>query len=65
VATLKEQDLRRFDVSADSLSATNVATLYNGAYGRLRAVARLGNRLYLSTSNGSNDRIVRIISTTP
>ncbi len=60
VATLKEQDLRRLDVSADGAQADEVGLLFNGQWGRLRAVVPgPGNHLYVTTSN-SNDRIVRI-----
>jgi hypothetical protein len=36
-------------------------TFFNGTWGRLRAaVLGPGGRLYLTTSNGSNDRVIRI-----
>ncbi|MDP9264586.1 MAG: PQQ-dependent sugar dehydrogenase [Chloroflexota bacterium] len=64
VATLKESDLRRFTISG--ATATQADVLYNGVYGRLRT-PRLGadGALYLTTDNGSNDKVVRIIATQP
>ena len=65
VATLKEQDIRRLDVSGDGGSATEVGLLFNGQWGRLRAVVPgPGNHLYVTSSN-SNDRVVRIKAGTP
>jgi glucose/arabinose dehydrogenase len=62
VATLKEQDLRRFSVSSSSFFTLR-QTLFNGSWGRLRAsVEGPVSRLYLTTSNGSNDKIIRIIA---
>jgi glucose/arabinose dehydrogenase len=59
VATLKESDLRRFSVSGTTVTAAEV--LCNGKYGRLRAVVQgPDGALYITTSNGSNDRIVRL-----
>ncbi len=59
VPTLKEQDLRVFDVDAEGVLAAG-ETRYDGTYGRLRgAVSGPGGRLYLTTSNGS-DKIVRV-----
>ncbi|HEX6474160.1 MAG TPA: PQQ-dependent sugar dehydrogenase [Candidatus Limnocylindria bacterium] len=61
VATLKESDLRRFTVNADTAKATMRSTLFNGRWGRLRAATLgPGGKLYLTTSNGSNDKVVRI-----
>ncbi|WP_299446488.1 PQQ-dependent sugar dehydrogenase [uncultured Phycicoccus sp.] len=59
VPTLKQQDLRVFDVDADGV-LTAGETRYDGTYGRLRgAVSGPGGRLYLTTSNGS-DKVVRV-----
>jgi glucose/arabinose dehydrogenase len=59
VSTLKEEDVRRFSVSEDG-DVTEVETLLDGRFGRLRAVV-IGpdGALYVSTSNGS-DRILRV-----
>ena len=59
VANLKEGDLRRFTISGGT--ATQREILYDGVYGRLRTV-RQGpdGSLYITTSNGTGDRIVRI-----
>jgi glucose/arabinose dehydrogenase len=61
VCTLKESDLRRFTVAADGHPATQRNVLFNNRWGRLRAAVRgPGNKLYLTTSNGSNDKVIRI-----
>ena len=66
VAQLKEQDLRRFAPSADGGTMTLSATLFDGSWGRLRAVVHgPAGQLYLTTSNGTNDRVVRISQATP
>ena len=61
VSTLKEEDLRRFSVGSDG-SATLEETLLDGRFGRLRAVV-IGpdGALYASTSNGTDDRVLRVI----
>ena len=60
VSTLKEEDLRRFSVSASG-ELTPVETLLDGQFGRLRAVV-IGpdGALYVSTTNGPGDRILRV-----
>lgn len=60
VSTLKDEDLRRFSVSADGV-ATPVQTLLDGRFGRLRAVV-IGpdGSLYVSTANGGDDRVLRV-----
>lgn len=59
VATLKEQDLRRFQVDGTAVVPKEV--LYDQKYGRLRSVTVGPDAaLYVTTSNGSGDRIVRI-----
>jgi hypothetical protein len=61
VSTLKEQDVRRFTVDSTGSPATLRQTLFNGSWGRLRAtVLGPGYQLYVTTSNGSNDRVIRI-----
>jgi glucose/arabinose dehydrogenase len=58
-ATLKEQDLRRFVVTGTKVVPKEV--LYDQKYGRLRSVVQgPDGALYVTTSNGSGDRIVRI-----
>ena len=65
VSTLKESDLRRFSVNADS-SLLAAETLFNGSWGRLRAaVPGPGGQLFLTTSNGSNDRVIRVSAGVP
>ncbi len=60
VSTLKEEDLRRFSVSSAG-AVTFEETLLDGRFGRLRAVV-IGpdGALYVSTTNGSDDRIIRV-----
>lgn len=59
VATLKEQDLRRFVVNGTSVVPKEV--LYDQKYGRLRSIVQgPDGALYLTTSNGSGDRIIRV-----
>jgi glucose/arabinose dehydrogenase len=61
VCTLKESDLRHFTVALDGHPATLRGTLFNNRWGRLRAaVLGPGNKLYITTSNGSNDKVIRI-----
>lgn len=61
VSTLKQEDVRRFTVDSTGRPATYRATLFDGRWGRLRAtVLGPGYQLYLTTSNGSNDRVIRI-----
>jgi glucose/arabinose dehydrogenase len=64
VAQLKEQDLRRFEVFAGSARQTNI--LFDTTYGRLRSVVFAADgALYVTTSNGSADRVLRITATQP
>lgn len=63
VSTLKEQDVRRFEMSDTGGRAYHRSTLYDGRWGRVRGAARApgGNSLYLTTSNGGgNDRVIRV-----
>lgn len=63
IANLKQADLRRFELVRDGRRARQRNILFDGSYGRLRA-ASLGPGakpdLYVTTSNGSNDQVVRI-----
>lgn len=59
VAQLKETDLRRFTIEGGS--AVQREILLDGKYGRLRSLVQgPDGALYVTTSNGSGDRIVRI-----
>lgn len=64
VAQLKEADLRRFTVSGSV--AIQQEILLDGRYGRLRTV-RLGpdGSLYVTTSGGTGDRVIRLTPTVP
>ena len=59
MSTLKEEDLRRFRVSATGV--TFEGTLLDGRFGRLRAVV-IGpdQALYISTGNATDDKILRV-----
>jgi glucose/arabinose dehydrogenase len=62
VSTLKQADLRRFDVAATGSPAIGGSIYFNGTYGRLRATVLGPNSfLYLTSSNGSNDKVIRIV----
>ncbi len=60
VANLKAQSLLVMQPQRNG-TVTEIARIYEGTFGRLRT-AQLGpdGLLYLTTSNGSNDRIIRI-----
>ncbi|MDQ2914334.1 MAG: PQQ-dependent sugar dehydrogenase [Chloroflexota bacterium] len=62
VAQLKESDLRRFTLTGEV--ATQRDVFFNQTYGRIRTV-RQGpdGSLYLTTSNGGADRVIRITPT--
>ena len=62
VGQLKESDLRRFTIAG--AVATQRDIFFNSTYGRIRTV-RQGpdGSLYLTTSNGSADRVIRITPT--
>jgi glucose/arabinose dehydrogenase len=61
VSTLKESDVRRF-AFVDATTARHRDVLFDGSFGRLRAavVSPGGGALYVTTSNGSSDRVIRI-----
>jgi aldose sugar dehydrogenase len=64
VAQLKETDLRRFELFAGTVRQTNI--LYDNTYGRLRSVVfGADGALYVTTSNGTFDRILRITARQP
>jgi glucose/arabinose dehydrogenase len=64
VAQLKETDLRRFELFAGTVRQTNI--LFDNTYGRLRSVVfGADGALYLTTSNGTADRVLRITATQP
>ena len=66
VSTLKESDVRRFPINSAGTVLSAPATHFDGTWGRLRAmVSGPGGQLYVTTSNGSNDRVIRISPATP
>lgn len=63
VATLKGQSLLVMQPNADG-TLTQIDRIYQGTFGRLRtAVLGPDGNLYITTSNGSGDRIIRIVPT--
>jgi glucose/arabinose dehydrogenase/putative cell wall-binding protein len=61
VSTLKEADVRRFPISESGASLGNPVTHFNNAWGRIRAsVLGPGGQLYLTTSDGSDDQVIRV-----
>jgi glucose/arabinose dehydrogenase len=59
MATLRGQSLYRLELEGNRV--TGRARLFNGVYGRLRHVAAAPDgTLWIMTSNGTNDRILRI-----
>ena len=66
VTTLKDQDVRRMSVTADGRTCTQEGGLFNGTFGRLRAiVSGASGYLFVTTSNGSNDRVIRLVPVLP
>ena len=64
VSTLKERDIRRF-VEAGIGNMDLAQTLFNGTFGRIRAAVRGPyGRLYITTDNGSGDRVIWIAPAT-
>jgi glucose/arabinose dehydrogenase len=62
VSTLKQMDVRRFSSSNGGATMIMRQTLFDGTWGRLRAmVLAHGGALYLTTSNGgATDRVIRL-----
>ena len=61
VASLKEADLRRFTIEGEV--ATQREVLLDRRFGRLRSPVLAPNgALYVTTSNGSGDRIIRLVA---
>jgi glucose/arabinose dehydrogenase len=62
VSTLKEMDLRLFEIVNGGEEARQQAVLLDGTFGRLRAVV-IGpdGALYVSTSNNADDKILRVV----
>ena len=61
VAALKEADLRRFTI--DGEAATQRDVFLDRKYGRLRSPVLAPNgALYVTTSNGAGDRVIRVVA---
>ena len=66
VTTLKQRDVRRFSINAAGTSLGGPSTHFDASWSRLRAaVLGPGGQLYVTTSNGSGDRVIRISPTQP
>lgn len=66
VSTLKESDVRRFSINAAGTALGGPATLFDNAWGRVRGmISGPGGQLYLTTSNGSNDSVIRVRAAAP
>ena len=66
VSTLKQSDIRRFSFTDGPNQGRQRATMFDGFWGRLRAaVLGPGGALFVTTSNGSDDKVVRITPTAP
>ncbi|MEJ7803938.1 MAG: PQQ-dependent sugar dehydrogenase [Candidatus Limnocylindria bacterium] len=66
VSTLKERDVRRFSINDAGTALGAPAVQFNEAWGRLRGmVSGPGGQLYVTTSNGSDDRVIRISPSMP
>jgi glucose/arabinose dehydrogenase/putative cell wall-binding protein len=62
VMQLKQQDARRFVPSANGATMTQADLFLDGEYGRLRAAVQAPDgALYATTSNGSDDVVLRIV----
>ena len=62
VAQLKQQDLRRFVGSNNGATMTEASLLLDEQYGRLRAAVQAPDgALYVTTSNGTNDMVLRVV----
>jgi glucose/arabinose dehydrogenase len=61
VSQLKEQDLRRYAISASGVTASYLHLYFDNRWGRLRAsVLGPDQRLYLTTSNDTGDMVIRV-----
>ena len=67
IATLKASELHIFDFAANGTFVSQVVVLeLDGTYGRLRTpMMGPDGALYLTTSNGSGDRILKVVPSLP
>ncbi len=62
LATLKDETLYQLKLDNNGTSVSSVSEFISGKYGRLRDVCiSPAGDVYVSTSNGSNDKIIRIL----
>lgn len=62
VSQLKDQDLRRFTKAGAGPAMQESGRFFDGDFGRLRAAVHAPDgALYLTTSNGTGDRILRVV----
>lgn len=61
MVTLKNSSLRQLKLSADGRSVSSVNTYFKNDWGRLRDICvSPDGRVYISTSNGNDDKIIEI-----
>ena len=61
LVTLKNSNLRQLKLNAGGRAVTSVNTWFKNEWGRLRDICvSPDGRVYISTSNGNNDRIIEI-----
>jgi glucose/arabinose dehydrogenase len=61
MVTLKNSSLRQLKLSADGRSVSSIKTYFKNDWGRLRDVCvSPDGRVFISTSNGSDDKIIEI-----
>ena len=61
MVTLKNSSLRQLKLSADGRKVSSVSTFFKNDWGRLRDICvSPDGRVFISTSNGNDDKIIEI-----